>query len=141
MAKEIKEIMLFEGEEIKCQLEGNAYTDSPNPLTKLITSIFRLFWIILGIKLITFIVITNKRIIQVDKRTILWGIIPSDTSVLTLNKRTIQSVGYAKAVRWFFFKTIYFSMSNMVSTTKITYKGSLDEVAEIVKSVSELVSK
>ncbi len=85
--------------------------------------------------------ITNKRIIQVDKRTILWGIIPSDTSVLTLNKRTIQSVGYAKAVRWFFFKTIYFSMSNMVSTTKITYKGSLDEVAEIVKSVSELVSK
>ncbi|MCK4311398.1 MAG: hypothetical protein KAW88_01540 [Candidatus Cloacimonetes bacterium] len=141
MAKELKEVVLFDGEEISCQLEGNAYTSSPNPLVKLMTSIFRIFWIILGIKLKTYIIITNLRIIQVDKKTILWGIIPSDTAVTTLNKRTIQSVGYTKAVRWLFFKTIYFSMSNMVATTNITYKGSLSDISEIVQKVSELVSK
>ena len=141
MAKEIKEVVLMDNEQIKCQIEGNAYTDSPNPMIKLIIAIFRILSIILGVKLRTYIVITNKRIIQVDKRTVLWGIIPADTSVVTLNKRTIQSVGYAKAVRWFIFKTIYFTMANMISTTKVTYKGSLDEVAEIVKTVSQLVSE
>ena len=140
MAANLKEIVLFDSETISCQVEGNAYTSSPDPLQKLIASIFRLFYIVLGIKLRTYIVITNLRIIRVDKRTILWGIIPSDTSVITLNKRSIQSVGYQKAVRWFFIKTIYFSMANMTETTKITYKGSLDEISEIVKKVSELVS-
>ena len=107
----LKEVILLENEENLYQIEGNAYTDSPNPLVKLITSIFRIIWIILGIKLKTYIVVTNRRIIRVDKKTILWGIIPSDAVVSTLNKRTIQSVGYSKAVRWLFFKTIYFKQS------------------------------
>ncbi|MBE9467905.1 MAG: hypothetical protein IMY72_06220 [Bacteroidetes bacterium] len=137
----LKEVILLENEETLYQIEGNAYTDSPNPLVKLMTSLFRLFWIILGIKLKTYIVVTNRRIIRVDKKTILWGIIPSDTTVSTLNKRTIQSVGYAKAVRWLFFKTIYFKLENMTENISITYKGSMDEVSNIVQKISEIVSE
>jgi len=139
--KKLKEIILIDNEEKLYQIEGNAYNDSPNPLIKLMNSIFRIFWLIFGIKLITYIVVTNKRIIRVDKKTILWGIIPSDTSVSTLNKRTIQSVGYAKAVRWLFFKTIYFRLENMTENISITYKGSLNEVSDIAHKISELVSE
>ena len=139
--KKLKEIVLIENEEKLYQIEGNAYTDSANPLTKLIIAIFRIIWLILGIKLKTYIVVTNRRIIRVDKKTILWGIIPSDTIVSTLNKKTIQSVGYAKAVRWLFFKTLYFRLENMTENISITYKGSLDDVAGIVHKISELVSE
>ncbi len=139
--KNLKEIVLLENEEKLYQIEGNAYTDSANPLTKLLIGIFRIFWIILGIKQKTHIVITNRRIIKVDKKTVLWGIIPSDTIVSTLNKRTIQTVGYAKAVRWLFFKTIYFRLENMTENISITYKGSLDDVSSIVYKISELVSE
>lgn len=139
--KKLKEIILIENEEKLYQIEGNAYNDSPNPLIKLVNSIFRIFWLIFGIKLITYIVVTNRRIIRVDKKTILWGIIPSDTTVSTLNKRTIQSVGYAKAVRWLFFKTIYFRLENMTENISITYKGSLNEVSDIAHKISELVSE
>jgi len=137
----LKEVILLENEENLYQIEGNAYTDSPNPLVKLITSIFRIIWIILGIKLKTYIVVTNRRIIRVDKKTILWGIIPSDTVVSTLNKRTIQSVGYSKAVRWLFFKTIYFKLENMTENILITYKGSMSDVSNIVQQISEIVSE
>ncbi|MEA3497285.1 MAG: hypothetical protein U9R42_14755 [Bacteroidota bacterium] len=137
----LKEVILLENEEVLYQIEGNAYTDSPNPLVKLMTSIFRIFWIILGIKLKTHIVVTNRRIIQVNKRTILWGIIPSDTGVYNLNKKTIQSVGYEKLVRWLFFKTIYFTLINMNAGIKITYKGSINDVSNIAQKISEMVSE
>ena len=137
----LKEVVLLENEETLYQIQGNAYTDSANPLIKLITSIFRIIYIILGVRLKTYIVVTNRRIIRVDKKTVLWGIIPSDTVVSTLNKRTIQSVGYAKAVRWLFFKTIYFKLENMTENITITYKGSMDEVANIVQKISEIVSE
>lgn len=137
----LKELVLLENEEVLYQVEGNAYTDSPNPLIKLITSLFRIIWMILGIKLITYIVVTNRRLIRIDKKTILWGMIPSDINVSTLNKKTIQSVGYSKAVRWLFFKTIYFELRNMTEIVRITYKGSLDDVADIVLKISEILSE
>ena len=137
----LKEVVLFENEESLYEIQGNAYTDSPNPLVKLIVSILRIIWIILGVKLKTYIVVTNKRVIRVDKKNILWGMIPKDTVVSTLNKKTIQSVGYAKAVRWLFFKTIYFRLENMTEMVNITYKGALNDIADMTLKISELVSE
>lgn len=137
----LKELILFENEQQLYQLEGNAYTDSPNPLVKLISSLIRLIWLIFGVKLRTYIVVTDRRIIRIDKKTIFWGLIPKDTVVTTLNKRNILSVGYAQAIRWFFFKTVYFSLEGMTEKLNITYKGSLKEIADIALKVSELVSE
>jgi len=137
----LKEVILFDNEEILYKIKGNAYTDSPNPLVKLIVSLLRIIWIIIGVKLKTYIVVTNKRVIRVDKKTILWGLIPKDTVVSTLNKKTIQTVGYAKSVRWLFFKTIYFKLENMTEMINITYKGKIKDLAEMTHKVSELVSE
>lgn len=139
--KKLKELTLLEGEEVLYEIEGNAYTDSPNPLVKLLIGIFRILWLIFGVKLKTYIVATQRRIIRVDKHSILWGLIPRDTTVSTLNKHTILSVGYSQAIRWFFFKTIYFKMENMTEKILITYKGSLKDVSDLVHKMSELVSE
>ena len=45
---QLKELMLLEGEEVSFQLEGNAYTESSNPIIKLIAAIFRLIGKIFG---------------------------------------------------------------------------------------------
>ncbi len=141
MAKQLKELVLFEGEKVLYQVEGNAYSDSSNPLAQLIMFFVKIFWIIFGVKLKTYMVATDRRIIQVDKKTILWGMITGNVSVVTLNKNTIQSVGYQHVVRWFFWKTSYFILANMMSVVHITYKGNRDELGNIVAEFSRLVSE
>ena len=141
MAKQLKELVLFEGEKVLYQVEGNAYSSSSNPLDQLIAGIFKIFWVIFGVKLKTYMIATDKRIIQVDKKTILWGMITGNVSVITLNKRTIQSVGYQHVVRWFFWKTSYFALANINSLVHITYKGNRDELGNIVAEFSRLVSE
>lgn len=141
MAKQLKELVLFEGEKVLYQIEGNAYSDSSNPIAQGIAALFKIFWLIFGIKLKTYLIATDKRIIQVDKKTILWGMMTGNVAVTTLNKKTILSVGYQHVVAWFFFKTSYFVLANMTSIIHITYKGNRDELSNIVAEFSRLVSE
>lgn len=138
MSENIKEIILLEGEQNLFQIEGNAYTESPNPLVKLFASITRLIGRLFGWSLKTYIVVTNKRVIRVDKEKILW-VIPRNTVVLTLSKSSIREVGYAQAVRWLFFKTLYFRIQTYTENTSIAYKGSLAELNNVVLNVTELL--
>ncbi len=137
---QLKELMLLDGEEVAFQLEGNAYTESPNPIIKLIAAIFRLIGKLLGWSLRTYIVITNKRIVRIDKEKIFW-VIPRNIIVLTLPKSSIKEVGYAQARRWLFIKTLYFRMQTFTENTSIAYKGSLKEINDIVSKVSTLIGE
>ena len=137
---QLKELILLEGEEISFQLEGNAYTESPNPIVKMIASIFRLVGKLVGWSLRTYIVITNKRIVRIDKEKIFW-VIPKNILVLTLAKSSVKEVGYAQARRWLFIKTLYFRMQTYTDNTSIAYKGSLNEVNDVVTKVAELITE
>ncbi len=139
MTEKLKEVVLLEGENILFQIEGNAYTESPNPLVKLLASFTRLIGKLLGHSLRTYIVVTDKRVIRVDKEKSFW-VIPKNTVVLTLTKSSIKEVGYAQAVRWLFVKTLYFQLQTLTENTKIAYTGSLEEVNKIVLKVSEIIS-
>ncbi len=141
MAKQLKELVLFEGEKVLYQVEGNAWSSSSNPFEQLIAGFFKIFWVIFGVKLMTYIIATDKRIIQVDKKTILWGMMTGNVSVITLNKKNVQSVGYQHVVAWFFWKTSYFVLASMTSVVHITYKGNRDELGNIVAEFSRLVSE
>ena len=136
---QLKELMLLEGEEVTFQLEGNAYTESANPIIKLSAAIFRLIGKIFGWSLRTYIVITNKRIVRIDKEKLFW-VIPRNTVVLTLPKSSIREIGYAQAVRWLFIKTLYFRMETFTEKTMIAYKGSLKEINDIVSKVAKLIT-
>jgi hypothetical protein len=139
MATTLSEVILLPGEEVQFQIEGNAYTDSPNPLVKLIVAIFRFIGKLFGSSFRTYLVITNKRVIRVDKEKSFW-VIPRNTSVRTIAKSAIREVGYAQAVRWFVFKTLYFQMQTVTENTSIAYQGSLKDVNDLVTKVSELIA-
>ena len=61
-----KEIILLDGENVIDMLEGNAVTDSPNPLVKLISFIIGIFALLMGVRLKTVIVLTDKRLIRMN---------------------------------------------------------------------------
>jgi len=137
----IKEFTPLDGENVLAQIEGDAWNDSPNPITQFIMMIMKLFWAIFGIKKRTYIIVSNLRVVQVDKETILWGILPGSVSVLTLNKSTIQSVGYAMASSWFIFRKYYFVLTNMSALLRITYKGSKENLIEACNMINKVVTQ
>ena len=137
----IKEFTPLNGETVLTQIEGNAWNDNPNPITQLFAGVLKLFWTILGIKLCTYIIVTNLRVVQVDKKTILWGILPGAVTVLTLNKSTIQSVGYAMASSWFIFRKYYFVLANMSGVLRLTYKGDKNRLIEACSIIDNVVTQ
>ena len=137
----LKEFTPLDGENVLTQIEGDAYNSNPNPIAQLMAAIMKIFWLIFGVKWRTYIIVTNQRIVQVNKKTILWGILPGETGVLTLNKLAIQYVGYAMASRWFIFRKYYFLLANASGLLSITYKGSSDELIKACQIVDGIVAQ
>lgn len=136
-----KEFSPLDGESVLTQIEGNAWNSSPNPLTSLINSIVKFFAAIFGVKRCTYIIVTNLRIVQVEKKTILWGILPGAVDVLTLNKATIQSAGYSMRSSWFIFRKWYFLLANMSGFLLLTYKGDKDKLIESCTILDKVVAQ
>lgn len=131
----IKELFLLENEEILYHVEGNAYSGAHNPLVKLYMMVVEIIVMIFGVKLTTYIIATNMRIIRVDRRTGFWGLVPTSIDIITMNKHSIGTVGYSYVTRWFLFKTAYFTINEI----NIKYKGSNSELAKIVSEFSRLI--
>jgi len=136
-----KEFVPIDGENVLTQIEGNAWSSSPNPLVSLISSITKFFSAIIGVKRRTFIIVTNLRIVKVEKKTILWGILPGTVDVFTLNKTTIQSVGYSMRSSWFIFRKWYFILANMNGSLLLTYKGNKDKLIESCAILDKVVAQ
>lgn len=137
----VKEFNPLPGENVLTQIEGNAWNDNPNPITRLITSFLKFIWSILGVKLRTYIIVTDMRIVQVDKKTILWGILPGSLEVVTLNKSSIQSVGYAMASSWFIFRKHYFLLANTSGLLRLTYEGKKENLIEACAIMDRIVAQ
>jgi len=137
----IKEFSPLDGESVLTQIEGNAWNSSPNPLASLMASITKFFSAIFGVKRKTYIIVTNLRIVQVEKKTILWGILPGAIDVLTLNKATIQSVGYSMRSSWFIFRKWYFILANASGLLLLTYDGNKDKLIESCTILDKIVAQ
>ena len=136
----LKEFSLLEGEEVLQQIEGDAYNDSPNPIMRLIAAVVRIIWLILGVRFRAYIIVTNMRIVEITKKTILWGLLPGHTVVLTLNKKSIQSVGYEMASSWFIFRKFYFLLANASGVVCITYDGNEESLRKACMEVDKIVA-
>jgi len=101
----------------------------------------KIFWLIFGVKLRTYIIATNLRLVQVNKKTLLWGILPGAVLVLTLNKSTIQSVGYGMTSSWFIFRKYYFALANMSESLHITYQGNSEDLIKACKLIDSVVTQ
>jgi hypothetical protein len=137
----IKEFSPLDGESILTQIEGNSWNSSPNPIVSLIASLIKLIMTILGVKRRTYIIVTNLRIVKVAKQFLFWGLLTGNVDVLTLNKTTIQSVGYSMRSSWVIFRKWYFVLANMSGEILITYKGDKNKLLESCTILDKIVAQ
>lgn len=135
-----KEFQPFDGENILTVIEGNAWNDNPNPFFRIIIFTLKVLAFFLGIKKNTVLIVTDKRISQIEKSTIFW-IIPLAVGVYTLNKSSIQFLGWEMATSYLFFRKYYFVIANQSVRVKITVKGGGNKLMEDCKILDRIVTK
>lgn len=139
MSKEIKEVILLNGEQIQQTLEGDAYNQSANIFDRLKAYLIKLFGKALGIKLRQYIVQTNKRLIIVEKGVFFW-IFPTTVRVYTLSFQSIDHIGYAQKNSFLVFKSLYFVMALRGGGMKeIKYEGKLNDLNTMIQSMIDTV--
>lgn len=138
MTEAPKEIILLPDEKVVTQIEGNAFTDSPNPLVRFFTLFVKFFYFIFGVRMKTMLLLTNKRLVKLNRTRIFW-VINRDVEVITYGKESLTSFGYYQARRWLFFKTLYFTFWETLYMARITYKGSLQDLNNFIMKLTEYV--
>ena len=88
-------LVLGADEELVMELEAELWATSQNPIAKLIGKIRKLFALILGIRMNGFIVITNKRVVEVLQRKACW-VFNVGKNVKYVLPSSVKEVGYTK---------------------------------------------
>jgi len=138
--KKIKEFTPLDGENVLTLIEGNAWNDNPNPIVQLIVFFVKIFYFVFGIRLRTYLIVTDLRIVQVKKKRVLW-LIPTAVVIITLNKSSIQSQGWGMASSWLIFRKFYLVLANASGHTKITYKGGKEKLIEDCRILDNVIAQ
>ncbi len=88
-------LILNEGENLVMELEAELWASSSNPLAKLVGSVAKFINLLLGNKRRGFIVITNKRVVEIIEFKALW-VFNVGKNVKYLLPSSVKEVGYIK---------------------------------------------
>lgn len=88
-------LILNEGENLVMELETELWATSSNPIAKIIGTVIRIINLILGNKRKGFIVITNKRVVEVVQFKALW-VFNVGRNVKFVLPSSVKEVGYFK---------------------------------------------
>lgn len=99
-------IVLNEGENLVMELEAELWATSSNPIAKLIGAIKKVFALILGIKKEGFVVITDKRVVEVIRGKYFY-FFDSGKVIRYLLPSGIKEIGYTKEPTFFCFCPAY----------------------------------
>lgn len=88
-------LILTEGEELVMELEAELWASSSNPLARMWGSIVKFLNLLLGNKRHGYIVITNKRVVEVIQMKALW-VLNAGKNVKYLLPSSVKEVGYTK---------------------------------------------
>ncbi|GHV96768.1 hypothetical protein AGMMS50293_30880 [Spirochaetia bacterium] len=135
-------IILNEGETLIVELEAELWATSSNPIAQLIGTIRRIISAILGFKKKGFVVITDKRVIEVYNQ-IQCYVINTGKHVKYLLPSSIMEAGYSKkATCGFFCPAYYFYYQGHTQTTSILLKGADEARAQqIVDAFYKAIAK
>ncbi|MBO7159875.1 MAG: hypothetical protein J6V62_00365 [Paludibacteraceae bacterium] len=95
MSKLKSGLLLGEGEEVIMELEAELWAEGSNIIQKIIGQIRKLVNFLLGFKREGFIVITNKRVVEITSYRALW-VLNQGREVKILTPGSIKEVGYIK---------------------------------------------
>lgn len=88
-------VVLTEGETLVAELEAELWATSANPFAKLVGQVVKFINLILGNKRKGYVVITNKRVIEVIQFKALW-VMNTGKNVRYVLPSSVKEVGYAK---------------------------------------------
>lgn len=113
-------IVLGADEKLVVELEAELWASSANPIAKLIGQIRKLFALILGNKREGFVVITNKRVIEVIQSKACW-VFNVGKDVKYVLPSSVKEVGYTKEGSFFgcFCQTYYLYYESFTQRTQV----------------------
>lgn len=135
-----KYVSLVEGETVVQEIEGDAYNEDSNPLARLIGSIIRVISIILGFRMKSHVIVTDKRVIKIDFEKILW-FIDKGVTAISMTPRSIANVGYSNTRTFLIFKTRYFILGTSGGNILIKFKGNDKTLFDAVSNVNNTLEK
>jgi hypothetical protein len=127
-------IMLAEGETLVMELEAELWATSSNPIARIFGGITKFLFMIIGIKAKGFLVITDKRVVEVNTRIACWCITVG-RHVKYVLPSSVKEIGYIRAATCLCFCMSYhLYYDSFTQRTSILLKGA-DE-AEALKTVN-----
>ena len=123
-------VILQDGENLVMEIEAELWATSSNPIAMAIGKIQRFIAKILGTKRVGFLVITDKRVIEVSKE-IQCYCIETGKHVKYLLPSSVKEVGYLKmATCGFFCPAYYLYYEGFTQRTSILLSGANDAEAQ-----------
>jgi|TARA_B100001113_G_C20582469_1_gene393814 hypothetical protein len=111
MSKTSKNVQKFlkDGENIVANLKGNSYTNSSNPIVRMVMAVVRIIMLIMGSPTRTSVVCTDKRLILETTQKVLW-IFDYSSTITAVAPRGVMQVGYSFQRSWLIFKNHYLTL-------------------------------
>jgi len=135
-----KYMPLKEGEEVICELKGNAYTMSSNILGKILGLIARILAAITGSLRSIEINVTHHRVLVFERQKMFW-FFDKSISVRSYSPRTISLVGYTMQKNLFIFRNHYLEFIASSTSMLIKARGGKDKVLTTIGAITDMVGR
>ncbi len=133
-------IQLQEGEQLIFELEAELWATSHNPIAKLIGRIWRLLALIFGTKRHGWLVITDRRVIEVATVTACWCF-EVNRNVKYVLPSSVKEVGYEKEKACCLFcDSVHFYYEGFTQTTRILLPFGEETGIKIVDAFYNAIS-
>ena len=119
-------VILTEGEVLVAELEAELWATAANPIAKLIATIVKFIATILGNKRKGYLVITNKRVVEVTSITTCY-VFNTDKVIKYILPSSVREVGYTKETTFGVFCPAYY----------LYYEAQTQRTAIMLKSADE----
>ena len=132
-----------DGEEIEFAIEAELWASSSNPIDRAIGKFIKFLNLIVGIKLIGYLIVTNKRIVEISQKKVCWAF-NAGKNVKFVMPKSVREVGYRAEGTFLgcFCQAYYLYYEAQTQSTSILLKGVDEaEAARISKVFYDLTLK
>lgn len=136
-------VVLANGENLVIELEAELWATSSNPIARFFGAILKIFYLILGIKQNGYVVLTDKRVIEVRENKACW-VFNTAKEIKYVMPSSVKEVGYTKEGTFCgcFCQAYHLYYDAFTQRTSILLKGMHEkETAELVDKFYNAISK
>ncbi|MDR1239038.1 MAG: hypothetical protein LBK27_02910 [Treponema sp.] len=124
MASLASGIMLAENENLVMEIEAELWASSSNPAAQLLGSVYKVIAMVLGFRKKGFLVITDKRVVEVSTQIGCW-VITTGRQVKYVLPSSVKEIGYNRAsTLGCFCPAYYLYYESFTQRTAIQLKGA-----------------